>query len=185
MRMIIFNFSYTYFFSIVLFFGFFVRDAVHNLALADNSVEVEVAGSIKTFCANTILNLPLKIGDITKSGVSTVAFTVNCNTPFEYSIESAHGAMRLAGSTAGTEQQNEIPYNVRVRIPLTYGGEIDDSCSSAAIRAGAITCSFTDSGGKIVVEQRAEAYVSWTAPTRVMPTGNYEDQLIILFSSKI
>ncbi len=159
--------------------------ALCNLAFAEDTVEIEVTGSIKTYCANSSSTLPINAGDVSKAGTATVAFAVDCNAPFQYSMQSENGAMRLADAPAGAVRAaSEIPYDVRVKIPLTRGGEINDICKSASLRAGAVTCKFTDSGGRIALDQRAEAQVIWAAPERHLPPGRYEDRLTVFVNSR-
>lgn len=146
---------------------------------ADNTVEIEVTGSIKPYCATNSTVLPLHIGDITRPGAMSASFIVDCNAPFQYSLQSENGAMLLKGAPRG---ENEIPYDVRVRIPLTRGGEINDTCKSAALRTGAVTCKFSDSGGKIALSQRAEASVNWLIPDQQLFGGQYHDNLKIFLN---
>ena len=71
--------------------------------------------------------------------------------------------MRLVDAPAtATRDKIEVPYDVHIRIPLTLGGAIDDTCNSTSIRQGAaITCKLTDSGQKVAIGQQAVTQVSW------------------------
>jgi hypothetical protein len=150
------------------------------LNAADSSVDIEVTGAIPPYCANSAVTSPVSIDDIRKPGVATVAFTVDCNAPFQYSMQSAHGAMRLPHKS----DAHTIPYSVRIRIPLTRGGAIDDMCESASLRAGAVTCKFTDSGGKIALNERGMAEVTWSTPVANLFLGQYKDIITFFITLK-
>ena len=56
-------------------------------------------------------------------------------------MQSANGALRLVNAPATAAASHiEAPYDVHIRIPLTLGGVIDDTCNSAAIKQGAVSC---------------------------------------------
>ncbi len=78
----------------------------------------------------------------------------------------------------------EVAYDVHIRIPLTLGGAIDDTCSSSSIKQGAISCKFTDSGPKVAINQRAETEVSWNGAPRQLLAGQFVDRLTVFVSVK-
>ncbi len=86
---------------------------------------------------------------------------------------------------AASPDEIEVAYDVHIRIPLTLGGAIDDTCSSASIKQGAITCKFTDLGQNIAINQQAETQVSWHRASRRLLAGQYVDRLTVFVSVKL
>jgi hypothetical protein len=100
-------------------------------------------------------------------------------------MQSDNGALRLTNAPdAVSRDQIEVAYKVHIRIPLTLGGSIDDTCSSHSIKQGAISCQFTDSGQKIAINQQAETQISWSRGHRQVLPGRYTDRLTIFVSVK-
>ena len=158
---------------------------VTALLAAVGKVEIEVTGTIKPYCANSITAVPVNAGDPTKAGSATFAFTVDCNAPFKYTMQSDNGALRLTSAPdAVSRDQIEVAYNVHIKIPLTLGGSIDDTCSSKSIKQGAVSCTFTDSGQKIAINQLAETQISWNATRARLLAGQYTDRLTVFVSVK-
>jgi hypothetical protein len=158
---------------------------VTDLLAAVGKVEVEVTGTIKPYCANTITAVPINTGDPSKAGSAKFAFTVDCNAPFQYTMQSDNGALRLTNAPDAVSRDHiEVAYNVHIRIPLTLGGSIDDTCSSKSIKQGAINCLFTDSGQKIAISQQAETHISWNAAKHRLLAGQYTDRLTVFVSVK-
>ena len=123
--------------------------------------------------------------DPSKAGSSKFVFMVDCNAPFQYSIQSDNGALRFVNPPAGVlRDQIEVAYDAHIRIPLTLGGVIDDTCSSTSIKQGAISCKFTDSGQKIAVNQTAVAQINWQGTQNELLMGQYTDQLVVFVSVK-
>jgi hypothetical protein len=157
-----------------------------DLIAAADAVKVEVTGNITPSCASSSTTLTLNAGDITKAGSAKYSFTVDCNAPFQYSMRSENGALRLVNAPANAAASHiEAPYDVHIRIPLTLGGAIDDTCNSAAIKQGAVACKFTDSGQKIAVNQTAETQISWNASQAQLMAGQYRDRLTITVTVKL
>jgi len=151
----------------------------------DRSVEIEVTGSIAPYCANSETNIPVDLGKLDRPGKVVAGFTVDCNAPFQYTMQSEHGAMRLENAPADADREKTThPYTVRLRIPLTRGGEINDTCTSADIKQGAITCKFSDSGEKIAINQKATANITWSAPQDGLQPGNYSDNLTVSVNAR-
>jgi hypothetical protein len=147
-----------------------------DLIAAADAVKVEVTGNITPSCSSSSTTLTLNAGDITKTGSASSSFTVDCNAPFQYTMQSQNGALRLANAHANAAASHiEPPYDVRIRIPLTLGGVIDDTCSSTTIKQGAVSCKFTDSGQKIAVNQTAETQISWKNAQGRLLAGQYKD----------
>ncbi len=158
---------------------------VTALLAAAGKIQVEVTGTIKPYCANSITTAPVNAGNPGKAGSATFAFTVDCNAPFQYTMQSDNGALRLTNPPdAVSRDQIEVAYKVHIRIPLTLGGSIDDTCSSKSIKQGATSCSFTDSGQKIAINQLAETRISWNSSPARLLAGQYTDRLTVFVSVK-
>ena len=150
-----------------------------------NTVKIAVTGNIVPSCSTSSTVQVLDVGNIAKAGSAKVAFAVDCNAPFQYSVRSEKGAMRLVNApVTAPARRFEAPYDVRVKIPLTLGGQIDDTCNSKAMRLGAFGCKFSDSGQKIAVDQTAEMQISWSDPQQLLAAGQYTDQLTITVGVK-
>jgi hypothetical protein len=159
---------------------------VTALLAAASRVQVEVTGTITPYCANSITAAPVNAGDPRKAGSASFAFTVDCNAPFQYTMQSDNGALRLTNAPdAVSRDQIEVAYNVHIRIPLTLGGSIDDTCSSKSIKHGATSCPFTDSGQKVAINQQAETQISWNSSQARLLAGQYTDRLTVFVSVKL
>ena len=153
---------------------------------AGNTVKIAVTGNIVPSCSTSSRVQVLDVGNIAKAGSAKVNFAVDCNAPFQYSVQSEKGAMRLVNAPATVPASRfEAPYNVHVKIPLTLGGQIDDTCNSKAIQLGTSGCKFSDSGQKIAVDQTAEMRISWSDPQQALAAGQYTDQLTITVMVKL
>jgi hypothetical protein len=147
--------------------------------------QIEVTGNIASHCSNSLVTAPIDAGDPRKPGSSEFTFAVDCNAPFQYTMQSLNGAMRLAGAPGWAPREKiEAPYEVHVRIPLTFGGAIDDTCSSASIRLGGATCKFTDSGHKVAIGQQAVTQISWNGGQAALLPGHYNDQLTFYITAR-
>lgn len=154
-------------------------------AFAATKASVKIGGEIARTCTISGLNgggssasASLALNDITKAGAKDLAFTLNCNTPFAYSLEAQIGALQHQTTPpASGENSSRIPYSVTVQIP-TDAGAIHDTCGSESIRAGAVTCAFSDSGSGIALEATSNLRLAWT-PEGVLAEGAYADSLKI------
>ena len=152
-----------------------------------DKVRIEVTGNVKAYCSNSATSVPVAAGDPSKAGSLKFSFTVDCNAPFQYTMQSQNGAMRLVNAPATAPREKvEVPYDVHIHIPLTLGEAIDDTCNSAAIRQGAATaCKLTDSGRKVAIGQQAVTQVSWNGAQGKLMPGNYSDQLTVFITVKL
>ena len=158
---------------------------VTALLAAAGKVNIEVTGNIKPYCANSVTAAPVDAGNPGKPGSSKFAFTVDCNAPFQYTLQSENGALRLVDAPAGASRgEIEVAYDVRIRIPLSPGGVIDDTCNSSSIKQGAVSCMFTDSGQRVAISQLAETQVSWNGTSSQLRPGQYIDRLTMFVSVK-
>jgi len=159
---------------------------VTALFAAADKVKIEVTGNIKPYCANSVTAVPVNAGDPRKAGSAKFAFTVDCNAPFQYTMQSDNGALRLVNAPATASRDKiEVAYDVHIRIPLTLGGAIDNKCSSSSIKQGAVSCKFTDSGHKVAIKQQAETQISWNGTLSQLPAGQYIDRLTVFVTVKL
>lgn len=158
---------------------------VTALLAAAGKVDIEVTGNIKPYCANSVTAVSIDAGNPRKPGSSKFAFTVDCNAPFQYTLQSENGALRLVNAPAGASRDEiEVAYDVRIRIPLSPGGVIEDTCSSSSIKQGAVSCQFTDSGQRVAISELAETQVSWNGASSRLRSGQYVDRLTVFVSAK-
>ncbi len=144
------------------------------------SVFIEVTGTVEPRCANTGFDYPLAIEDAASAGSSTITFYVDCNAPFQYRLESQNGGLKLDGPEfAGPHLTSELPYTVFVRIPLNSGPPISDGCRSETIKAGAVSCRFTNSGNSVAIQKQGEMKITWEADPKRLIGGVYRDRLTI------
>jgi len=162
-----------------------VLTPVPALFAAADAVKVEVTGNITPACSSGSTTVALNPGDISKAGSASSTFTVDCNAPFQYSMQSANGALQLVNAPAKAAASSSVPYDVHIRIPLTLGGAIDDTCNSVTIKQGAVNCKFSDSGQKIAVNQTAQAQISWSNAQGQLIAGQYTDRLTVTVSVKL
>lgn len=159
---------------------------------AANTVSVKLDGEIGRECSIRsggatkgipALDAHFDVGDVTKPGTKDFGFTVDCNTPFEYRLEAQYGAlMHKTIQAAPRGFLNAVPYDVTVHIP-TDAGTIQDRCSGATIRAGAVTCTFTNSGDGIALGTAGQMTVAW-APAGVLLAGEYSDRITITVTAR-
>jgi hypothetical protein len=153
---------------------------------ASERVRIEVTGRIVPACSSATSTTTLNIGDPSKAGSTSYSFTVDCNAPFKYTMQSDNGALRLVGAPAAAARASvEVPYKVHINIPLTFGGAIDDTCASAAIKQGATSCHFSDSGRKVAIEKKASAEISWNGAPGQLAAGQYNDRLTVTVSVQL
>lgn len=157
---------------------------VPALIAAADSVKIEVTGAIRPSCSCSSDVHTVNLDDITKAGSAKFSFTVDCNAPFQYSMLSEHGELRLEGEPAKARNNAQAPYDLHIRIPLTHGGQINDFCSSMAIKHGAVSCRFSDSSDKIAVNQIGETEISWKQPRAALAPGQYHDRLTITVGAR-
>jgi hypothetical protein len=157
----------------------------NDLIAAANSVSIEVVGAITPSCTSRITAINVVAVDIAKAGSATLSFALDCNTPFQYSLQSDNGALRLVDAPTSALAKTETPYDVHLKIPLSFGGAIDDTCASATLKQGAISCLFSDSGQKIAVNQTAEMKIIWRNPQEQLMPGQYTDRLSISVSARL
>jgi hypothetical protein len=167
--------------------------ALSVTALAASKVTVRLEGEIAPECtiaggASTgraaSLGLPLHIGEVSRPGQRDYGFTLNCNAPFTYRLEAQHGALTHAAGNAAGAPAAAIPYDVAVHIP-TDGASIDDRCTGESIRAGRVTCPFSDSGGGIALNAPARLTITWRPSGEMPRAGAYVERLTVTVATSL
>ncbi len=172
--------------------GCAVLAALPWAAPAANRVSVHLEGEVGRECAilgsgaaegGASLDANVEVGDITRPGRRDFVFTVHCNTPFEYRLEAEHGALtHKAVREAPGGFLSAVPYDVTVRIP-TDAVTIEDHCTGGSIRAGAVSCPFSNSGDGIAMDTAGRLTVAWK-PDGIPVAGEYSDRLTITVSAR-
>lgn len=161
--------------------------------LAASRVSVQLEGDIAPECsvggsaggAGATLGLQLKLDDITRPGRKDYPFLLNCNAPFNYRVEAQYGAFTNTGlATAPDGLAAAVPYDVTVRIP-TDGAPIVDTCPSASLRAGRVSCPFSNSGNSIALLSEAQISLVWRSPANLLAAGEYVDRISIIVAVNI
>lgn len=153
---------------------------------AAKRVTLTLQGSITAVCAITGTasdGLSAGLGDVTRPGSKETDYTINCNTPFRYRLVSQNGALRHeAALSAPAGFAAAVPYQVAVVIP-TDDVTIRDTCASESIKAGQVTCPFSDSRNGVAIDGRAKVTMAWGAQS--MPiAGAYSDRLTFTVVAK-
>ncbi|MGH6816050.1 MAG: hypothetical protein ACREC6_10115 [Hyphomicrobiaceae bacterium] len=152
-------------------------------ALADTEVTIALEGSITASCSLTGVTTNLDLGNLQNAGAKTTTFMVDCNAPFKYTLASQNGALKHSTIlTAPGGFANSLVYSVQTTIPTDSGPGINDTCASSAIKAGASTCFFTNSGSAVAIDKTASLKVSWSTSPSPLLAGSYQDQVTVTVS---
>lgn len=155
-------------------------------ARASNHVQVEVRGVIEKECSiirGRSASVDFSLGDISSSGSKEISYTINCNTPFKYSITSENGGLqnsKIIQTAPGFEVR--LPYNIAVHIP-TDDVIIDDHCASETVRIGHVACQFSDSRNGIAVDSQARVTMTWIQQKQ-LAAGRYFDNIVLTIAAK-
>lgn len=153
-------------------------------ARAADQVQIALVGEIEKSCAVSSAAATVDLGSVVNSGSRNLSLGITCNTPFQYSLTSANGGLRHAGSVTRVGAFADLlPYRVKVTVPTDAGGAAF-SCDSANMTAGASRCGPADSGSGITLGRMASLSLSWQAPQQPLIAGSFEDALTISFSVK-
>jgi hypothetical protein len=120
-----------------------------------------------------------------KQRKAALEFTIDCNTPFIYSVSARDGAMLLEGARGSPAAMlTAMPYLIGLAIPTNDGGTLRAECGGAAPggAAAARVCE-ADSGYAVAMNQRGQMVVSLPAAGRPV-AGRYTENLEITLSVK-
>jgi len=128
----------------------------------------------------------LHLGRLDDTTPREVRFSVNCNTPFEYRMASAHGGFQHESRTdASGGFMTLLPYRVDSTI-ATDRGPLNLSCTSDKMIAAAVEASpcAADSGDAIAINREGLVNVSWHLERQKLIAGEYSDTLTLWVGPK-
>lgn len=149
------------------------------------TVSIAVEGDIVPACQITAPGGDVYLGDLSREGSKSLEFSLICNAPFAYRLESASGGLKhttLGGMPATLSTL--LPYVVESNIP-TENGEISDTCPSTTIKKGFITCNFSNSGDEIAPLSSGRLTFTWDRENNLLQAGTYEDYLTIVVETRL
>jgi hypothetical protein len=149
------------------------------------TVSIGVEGDIAPACQITASGGDVYLGDLSGGGSKSLEFSLICNAPFAYRLESASGGLKHTTlSSSPAVLSTLLPYVVGSHIP-TENGEISDTCSSTTIQKGFITCHFSDSGTEIAPLSFGRLTFTWDGESHLLQAGAYEDCLTIVVETRL
>lgn len=164
---------------------------VLGASAAEAQVAVTAEGTVPESCALT-LPTPAQANllDLASTAPRTINVTVNCNTPWTYSLVSTSGALTAQAPPtvrAGTFSTT-LPYTVTASFG-TETGSFSDVVRSSSILTGAfaagcvanvvVGCPFPTSGSDISVNKAGTLILNWTTPANPLVAATYTDILTL------
>jgi hypothetical protein len=141
-------------------------------------VVIDLTGEILPFCQLTGAPPSTNLGEITDRGTANIPFQLRCNTPFAFSITSRSGALKTEyAMTPPPGFTAAVAYNIVPRIPTSLGA-VTGTCISTALKAGAATCSFPNSGQGVALSGDASLTLSWQV-SEIPLAGTFTDVLTL------
>jgi hypothetical protein len=144
---------------------------------AAQDVTIDLAGEIPASCQLTGMQANTNLGAITERGTASIPFQLRCNTPFAFSVTSASGALKAQYANAPPGFTAAIPYSIAPRIPTNLG-VITGTCASTAVKEGAATCFFPNSGQGVALSGDSSLTLSWQV-SEIPMSGAFTDVLTI------
>lgn len=161
-------------------------------AAPTDSVSLKLTGTVEARCALDIPNdnTDIALGEVSAGALDKTAeltFTIDCNAPFAYSLESTNGALANTTTTIGQGSDDfdtTLDYEVQFKTALEDGdtASIDQTCTSASIdddlaAGSADQCDFEDSGTSIAIDEQGSLTISVDAEGKLLLAGAYTDEL--------
>lgn len=148
-------------------------------AIPSDRVEIGLRGWIAPKCGLAGLGASLDLGTLAASnpqGERELRFTVNCNTPFAYSLASESGGLSHETATAGGPGLLALlPYDAVLSIAADDGETLRLACASGAPGQ---SCA-AESGERTAVAKDASLVLSWGPVAGRLIAGRYRDALRI------
>ncbi|MBX2805255.1 MAG: hypothetical protein KTR19_04715 [Hyphomicrobiales bacterium] len=163
--------------------------AVSSPVAMSDSVQIKLRGRVTPRCglAGMADTFALDGGSaVNRQDRVSVGFTINCNTPFIYSVRSSGaGAMKLARASASDGRAvPAIPYRIQIKIPTDDGDLLQAECDGDRLRAGSgLNGCILDSSDAVAIGQRGEVAVIMLK-SKWFQSGDYEENLQITLSVK-
>lgn len=167
---------------------------------ANEKTTLKLSASIAKSCTLTRTGAGFATPDIatlsTQTGSIVVDFTINCNSPFKYSLTSSNGALtNTKAPPAGANSDpmlTRVNYNTTFKVALEDGNktEIDQVCTSSSLALGKPSCNssagFSDSGTSVAINKQASlkveldgTYESSALDSIPLMSGTFEDSLTL------
>jgi hypothetical protein len=141
-------------------------------------VTIDLTGEIPASCQLTSVQTDTSLGAITEQGTASIPFQVRCNTPFAFSVTSRSGALKIEHAmTSPPGFTATIPYSIVSRV-LTNLGPITGTCASTALKVGAVTCAFPNSGQGVALSGDSSLTLSWQV-SQIPLAGIFSDVLTL------
>jgi hypothetical protein len=158
--------------------------ATTESAGALDRVHIALVGDIEQKCGLSGSTASVQLGDVTTHNHRDLTLGLSCNTPFQYTVQSANGGLRHAGPVNRIGPFIDLlPYRVNVVVPTDRGNAVF-SCDSDGMTKAARRCAPADSGDGIAVSETVSLSLSWQSPRLPMLAGRFEDALTISLSIK-
>lgn len=163
-------------------FGAFYANT--NVALANDTVSLEMEGRLAPRCA--VLDWPSKIdfGDLAAQSELEMAFGLDCNQPYLLTVHSKNGAMVHGERTdlpPDSDVVTSLPYLARLDIPFSRsegpaGSMIIEQASDVLTGAG-----YTQSSGDAIsANVKTKATIKWSEDVaQRLLSGRYRDTLTV------
>lgn len=142
-----------------------------------NSVTISYVGAITSSCELKFDTFQFELGPVAPDKTADVSFSVDCNEPYQITLQSTNGGLLGPPVPSGRGFSNLVPYELEVSIA---GGPSSGSCRSETLKSTEPgNCRVLDSGGEIA------AGLSGLARLRLKPgsadyvAGNYADTITI------
>jgi hypothetical protein len=166
-------------------------------AAVSDSVSFDLSASIANHCSLTRVGTntsPESV--ILANGSVSLNFTLNCNSPFKYSLSSGNGFLKYTGMNPTISGNSDIilkeaPYKTTFKATLEDGdiAEINQICESAYLKASPARCNssndFATSGTSVAINKSASLTISldnYNPPLlggQPLLAGTYQDTLTL------
>ena len=160
---------------------------------SESSVELELTATIAASCS-----LGRAVGDpdvgsiasdpesvvLADDGTATINFTIDCNSPFTYSLSSTNGALKNSDAQVGTNSDmmlTEVPYETTFEVLGLQDGSstsMSQTCSSASFKSDLADPKCNSGGDDFANSDTAVAIDTTASLTIQLDGGNYTPPLL-------
>jgi hypothetical protein len=169
--------------AFICLFSLQILAVATSAAIMEDHVAIDLRGRIEPKCSLSEMGgrLTFTIGaDRGRYQSAALGFTINCNTPFIYRLSADHGAMRLQGAGAASDDARlQLPYRVSLTIPTQGGGTMSAQCGGEALGAAGAGACEADSGDRIAINKRGRITVNLPAGAEQPMEGQYTENMRI------
>lgn len=184
-----------------LFFATSVAVIASVYTASAQTVTLDVQGEITPSCALSGLSSTVSGLDFTSADSTTLDFTVDCNSPFAYALESTNQGFSIQGGPTiiGGGFATTLPYNVTSSFTTdngTFGDTLTSTdltaanaapCIGATFDEAGCTTTFQNSGTDVAADpsgNNASLQVSWGNSAEPLLAGTYQDTLTLTVRAK-